>query len=214
MKSDGAQFFKIMHKLCYGILLTGLACSQGCNSKGEENHSSINTEVTARGSVGDSLRLGTGGKKVTAPVAKSNCIPQIKQLVAWTHKNMDTIARCPFVGISQDSSHRLILFKNTSRYLMFLKQSDFFSDKFLSRQNDVFLKVNNDFSKDNGNIEYIPAEMAYNMLSISNEPDEDFANYKSFVYKEKQSLVYVTGSFGTLIYKVDAQCKVDSIYRR
>ena len=112
MKSDSAHFFKIMHKLCYGILLTGLACSQGCNSKGEENHSSINTEVTARGSVGDSLRLGMSGEKITAPVAKSNCIPQIKQLVAWTHKNMDTIARCPFVGISQDSSHRLILFKN------------------------------------------------------------------------------------------------------
>ena len=144
----------------------------------------------------------------------SDCVPQVKSMFAWANANIDTISSCRFVGINADSTHRIILFKNTKRYLDFLRSSKYFSDKFLNRQSLIYNNVNKDFAKETQILEYLPEDMSYNIISMSNEPDEDFKDSKLFEYKVKNDLIYVKEKFNTLVYKVDNQCKIDSIYRK
>lgn len=141
-----------------------------------------------------------------------SCTNNIKSLFVWAKVNIDTLSITPFIGYNPDSSHRIVLFKNTDRYLGFLEKSGFFSQHFINVQKKIYSRVNISFVHEAKNSDETPLEMRYNFVFISNESDEDLATSNKYIFTAKQGNVNVDQSTRLLIYKMNNLCQIDSVY--
>ncbi|WP_197076922.1 hypothetical protein [Hymenobacter terrenus] len=79
-----------------------------------------------------------------------HCLPQLKEMIAWygaSQSSEDTVHHFEFVrGVRPDGGGYFVIdFKEVNRYLAFLRQSKFFSEKYMAAEQQSFKDAQQSF---------------------------------------------------------------------
>lgn len=143
--------------------------------------------------------------------ARKTCISSVKGLVEWSKPRVDSLHNISLSGYGEQDSAIVIKFDKVESYLNELRSSGFLSQHFLDTQMSIYRKVSKRLAREKLKDGIIP-ELSYDITFLTQELDYDLSRADSFLYRESNGNVYLKQDERTLVYKMDNQCKIDSIY--